>query len=165
MCGTTRVRARCGPQGHSPIALLPYLGPASSFLPPCQDSLSSPIYHLVTSRASATQEPVQTPIVNPQHSPFTTDLKAFRWSILEWWSGNYGGVAGQGRRCWVKPALGIRGKSVPSRGNKKHRIPKFGVRNRKVSVAGTAPFEGAWHLMNLEVQSALAWTVGHVVCY
>lgn len=34
-----------------------------------------------------------------------------------------------------------------------HKTPKFGVRNRKVSTAGTSPFEGVWHLMNLEVQS------------
>lgn len=34
-----------------------------------------------------------------------------------------------------------------------HKIPKFGARNRKVSAAGTSPFEGVWHLMNLEVQS------------
>lgn len=109
-------------------------------------------------------------ILNTHPSPLT-----LRRSDGAYWNGGLGTIAGllqtntvtagQGRRCWFKPALGIRGKSVPSRGNKKHRIPKFGVRNRKVSAAGTSPFEGVWHLMNLEVQSALAWTVGHVVCY
>lgn len=36
--GMARVRERCDPQGHAPTALLPYLGPTSSFLPPHQDS-------------------------------------------------------------------------------------------------------------------------------
>lgn len=67
--GMARVGERCGPQGHAPTALLPYLGPTSSFLPPHQDSLSSPVYQLVASQASATQETVQTP--HSRSSTFT----------------------------------------------------------------------------------------------
>lgn len=83
-------------------------------------------------------------VVDPQHSPSTTDLNVFRWSILEWWSANYSRIASD-KHCdsWSgKPALGIRGKSVPSRGNKTHKTPKLGVRNRKVITAGTSPFKG-----------------------
>lgn len=161
--GMARVRERCGPQGHAPTALLPYLGPTCfpiQVLPPrfCHPIRIHSVLRFISSSPAKLPLPrrlCRHPIVDPQHLPFSTDLKAFRWSILEWWSANSSGIASD-KHCdgWSgKPALGIRGKSVPSGRNKTHRILKFGVRNRKVSAAGTSPFEGVWHLMNLEVQS------------